>query len=88
LIGRRVVILGVEPAEETTANGNGVHKVLAQVFMQCITAPAPSYDRCAADICSLITEEKYKGMLSSILLSRIGVRFSTPKTSKIGISSI
>lgn len=49
---------GVEPVEDAAANG--MQKKFAQVFMPCITAPAPSFDRSAIEVCSLVTEEKYK----------------------------
>jgi light-dependent protochlorophyllide reductase len=50
---------GVEPVED--ANGTGMHKI-AQVFMHCITAPPVSMERSAADVCALVTDDKFKDL--------------------------
>ena len=52
--------VGVEPITEATTNGNGVHRLFSRIFARCVTAPV-SLQQAAAAVCSLCTDDKYKG---------------------------
>jgi len=55
-----VLYIGVEPTTEATTSGNGVHRLFSRIFARCVTAPV-SLQQAATAVCSLCTDDKYKG---------------------------
>jgi len=52
--------IGVEPTTEATSSSNGVHRLFSRIFARCVTTPV-SLQQAAGSICSLCTDDKYKG---------------------------